>query len=127
MPGREPVNPERIARIIPEIIEGNYPLFEEIVATFQDRLTHFIYRVVKDEDDAVDLCQDTFFKAYTSLKSFRFKCKFSTWLFQIGYHLSLNFVKKKKRRVELDERVLLPDPRPAAEHFPDLETEELCS
>lgn len=60
--------------------------------------------MVQDEDDAKDICQDTFFKAYKKIKSFKEKSKFSSWLFQIGYRKALDFIAKKKRqRTVLDK------------------------
>lgn len=118
---------DRENEIIREIKDGNYLAFEELVAAYQERLMLFIFRLVKDEDDAGDLCQDTFFKAYTSIKSFKGKSRFSTWLFQIGYFLSLNFIKKNKRQVEMDEKILRsdPHPNPTGSHIRDMETDEL--
>ena len=119
------MNPEQETEIIREIKEGNYLLFEGIVAVYQNRLMLFIYRMVKDEDDACDLCQDTFFKAYKSIKSFKGKSKFSTWLFQIGYHLSLNFLKKNKRLVKMDKEAFNSNPHASGNLSRDMETEEL--
>jgi len=119
------MNPEREKEIIQEIKDGNYFLFEEIVAAYQNRLMLFIYRIVKNEDDAGDLCQDTFFKAYKSIKSFKGKSKFSTWLFQISYNLSVNFIKKSKRQVKMDEKILRSNPHPSGNHTRNMEAEEL--
>lgn len=119
------MHPEKEIEIIREIKDGNYLRFEEIVEAWQNRLMLFIYRVVKDEDDAWDLCQDTFFKAYTSIKSFKGKSRFSTWLFQIGYNLSLNFIKKNKHRRGLEKKNLKDGPSPSGDHTGKLETDEL--
>lgn len=119
------MTPERETEIIREIKAGNYLLFEDIVAAYQDRLMIFIYRIVKDGDDARDICQDTFFKAYKSIKSFKGKSKFSTWLFKIGYRLSLNLIKKKKRLVEMDEKTVNSNPQASGNLSKEKETEEL--
>ena len=119
------MNPEQEIEIIREIKEGNYLRFEDIIEAYQNRLMLFIYRVVKDEDDARDLCQDAFFKAYTSIKSFKGKSKFSTWLFQIAYNLSLNFIKKNKRQGGIEEKHLKSNLTPSGNHSLKLETEEL--
>jgi RNA polymerase sigma-70 factor (ECF subfamily) len=120
------MNPEQEIEIIREIKDGNYLRFEDIIEVYQNRLIHFIYRVVKDEDDAWDLCQDTFFKAYTSIKSFKGKSKFSTWLFQIAYHLSLNFIKKNKRQERMESEKHLKSNLPTwRNHSLKLESEEL--
>jgi RNA polymerase sigma-70 factor (ECF subfamily) len=84
---------------------GNYRQFERIIEKYQRALFLFIWRMVRDEDDAKDLCQDTFFKAYKSIKSFREEAKFSSWLFQIGYRKSLDLIAKRKRRSAVFRRM----------------------
>ena len=87
--------------LIRSIRLGEFHLFERLIAEYQNPLFAFIYNIVKNADDSRDLCQETFFKAYTNLSSYKGKAKFSTWLFQIGYFKALNFLKRKKRRREI--------------------------
>ncbi len=101
------MNIDREKYIITEVLKGDYKLFGELIRAYQSPLFHFINRIVRNRDDALDIAQDTFFKAYRSLKSFRFKSKFSTWLFQIGYYESLNFIKKHARRHEIEQKITL--------------------
>ncbi len=84
--------------LIRVIKAGEFRLFERLIVEYQNALYIFIWRMVRDEDDAKDLCQDTFFSAYKSMKSFREDSKFSSWLFQIGYRKALDFLAKKKRQ-----------------------------
>jgi RNA polymerase sigma-70 factor (ECF subfamily) len=100
-------NIDREKKIIQEIQQGNYQLFAELIHSYQSPLYNFIFRIVHNRDDALDITQDTFFKAYCSIKSFRFKSKFSTWLFQIGYHESINVIKKHARRREIEKKIQL--------------------
>lgn len=86
--------------LVKRIKAGEYSLFETIIEEYQNPLFAFLYRMVRDVDDAKDLCQDTFYKAYKYLRSFREEARFSTWLFRIGYRLALNLLKKKKRQSE---------------------------
>jgi RNA polymerase sigma factor (sigma-70 family) len=92
------VDKEEEKNLIQIIKAGNYRQFERLIAEYQNPLFLFIWRMVRDEDDAKDLCQDTFFKAYKSLKFFREDSKFSSWLFQIGYRKALDLIAKRKRR-----------------------------
>jgi RNA polymerase sigma-70 factor (ECF subfamily) len=87
--------------IILKIQKGNYHLFTQIIEEYQNPLFFFLFRIVKNADDARDLCQDTFLKAYRSIRSFKGRSKFSTWLFQIGYRKALNFLKRKKKYSEI--------------------------
>lgn len=75
-------------------------LFDVVIQEYQNPLFAFLYRMVRDADDARDLCQDTFFKAYKYIRSFKEEAKFSTWLFRIGYNLALNMIKRRKKHVE---------------------------
>jgi RNA polymerase sigma-70 factor (ECF subfamily) len=98
------VNKEDETELIQTIKAGNYRQFERLIEAYQRPLYVFIWRMVQDEDDAKDICQDTFFKAYKKIKSFKEKSKFSSWLFQIGYRKALDFIAKKKRqRTVLDK------------------------
>lgn len=87
-------------RLIKRIKHGEYELFDKVIQEYQNPLFAFLYRMVRDADDARDLCQDTFFKAYKYIRSFKEEARFSTWLFRIGYRLALNLIKRRKKHVE---------------------------
>ena len=55
-------------------------------------------RVLRNKEDAEEIAQDTFIKAYQSIGSFKGEAKLSTWLYKIAYHKCLDYVKKNKRR-----------------------------
>ena len=86
--------------LIRQIKQGKYELFDVVIQEYQNPLFAFLYRMVRDADDARDLCQDTFFKAYKYIRSFKEEAKFSTWLFRIGYRLALTMIKRRKKHVE---------------------------
>jgi RNA polymerase sigma-70 factor (ECF subfamily) len=90
------IGDERV--LIQTIKAGNYRQFERLIDAYQRPLHVFIWRMVQNEDDAKDICQETFFKAYKKIKSFKEKSKFSSWLYQIGYRKALDFMAKKKRQ-----------------------------
>ena len=92
------MNKEEERELIRLIKAGNFQQYERLIAAYQRPLYVFIWRMVRDEDDAKDLCQDTFFKAYKKIRSFKEKSKFSSWLFRIGYRKALDFMAKKKRQ-----------------------------
>jgi RNA polymerase sigma-70 factor (ECF subfamily) len=94
--------------LIRRIQNGNFRLFERIIEEYQNSLHGFLYKIVKNSDDARDLCQDTFFKAYKYIRSYDGRAKFSTWLFKIGYNLTLNFLKRKKKQAEILKQILPP-------------------
>ena len=92
------MNREDERELVQTIKAGNYRQFERLIVAYQKPLYIFIWRMVQDEDDVKDICQDTFFKAYKKIKSFKEKSKFSSWLFQIGYRKALDFIARKKRQ-----------------------------
>jgi RNA polymerase sigma-70 factor, ECF subfamily len=96
------------------------PLDEELVAAFQggdvaafDTLVHrwerkiqgAIYRILRSDDEARDLCQETFLKAFRGLGNFRGQAQFSSWLYQIALNLCRDRMRRRKTRtwVSLDE------------------------
>ena len=99
--------------------------FSELVAQFSRPLYWQIRRMVLNPDDADDLLQNTFMKAWNSLENFRGEAKLSTWLHKIAINESISFLEKEKRRagVSLDD----PDGALAAgiAASPDLDGESL--
>ena len=77
--------------------------FEEIVNHYSQPLYWQIRRLVIDHDDADDVLQNTFIKAWTNISAFRGESKLSTWLYKIAYNESLTFLNHKKEQMSLDE------------------------
>jgi len=75
---------------------GDSPALRELVDGHSDRLFGFIFRMVRHHDDAEEICQDAFLKAFASLDSFRTEYRFSTWLFTIAYRVCLNHLRRKR-------------------------------
>lgn len=67
-----------------------------LVEAHQDRLFAFVWRMVRHKDDAEELCQETFLRAFSALHSFDAKFRFSTWLFTIAYRLTLNQIRRRR-------------------------------
>ena len=117
------MNRETEKTIIQQIKKGNFLAYEKFIIEYQNRMFAFILSMVKNRDDASDLCQETFFKAYKSIRSFKGKSKFSTWLFRIGYFHSLNYLKRRKKQVEILKKM---DPSFHADsHGHDLDVKEM--
>ncbi|HAP69150.1 MAG TPA: RNA polymerase subunit sigma [Flavobacteriales bacterium] len=73
--------------------------FNELVNRYQERLYWHIRRIVIDHDDADDVLQNTFIKAFKNLDKFREDSQLFTWLYRIATNESLTFLKKKKKNV----------------------------
>ncbi len=76
-----------------------------VVAQYSEQLYWRIRRMVLSHDDANDVLQNTFIKAWNSLSTFQNKSKFSTWIFRIAINESLDFLRQQKvrRAVSADE------------------------
>jgi RNA polymerase sigma factor (sigma-70 family) len=78
--------------------EGDTRAFDELVVKYSKKLYGLVYNMTSNKEDTHDLLQDIFAKAYRSLRHFRGKSTFYTWIYSIAVNMSLNFLKKRKRR-----------------------------
>ena len=89
---------------INEIKEGSVNAFSFIVNRHKDHIFNLIFRITGNREEAEELAQDTFMKAFRSLGSFRMKSTFSTWLYRIAYNTAISHVRsRKKGLLSLDE------------------------
>lgn len=86
------------AELVLECKQGNRLAFNQLVLRNQERVYWTVRRIVSDHDDALDITQDVFVRAYKSIMSFRGDSQFSTWLFSIATNLSINLLRKKRLR-----------------------------
>lgn len=82
--------------LVGQVVGGDGAAFGVIVQRHQDRLYNTVYRLVGSADDARDLVQDTFVKAFENLGSFRGGSSLYTWLFRIAVNTSLSHRRKRK-------------------------------
>lgn len=82
--------------------ESRTAAFEQIVRQYSEPLYWQIRRMTDSHDDADDVLQNTFIKAWTHLDDFRGEAKLSTWLYRIALNETLNFLQRKKISVRLD-------------------------
>ncbi|MEG1617841.1 MAG: RNA polymerase sigma factor [Bacteroidales bacterium] len=75
--------------------------FSEVIHAYQERLYWQIRKMVMVHEDADDVLQNTFLKAWKSLDSFRGESKLSTWLFRIAINESITFLNKQKQEREI--------------------------
>ncbi|MDE0860815.1 MAG: sigma-70 family RNA polymerase sigma factor [Akkermansiaceae bacterium] len=81
--------------------DGNTRAFDDLVVKYSTKLYGMVYHMTANKEDTHDLLQDIFAKAYRSLKRFRGKSTFYTWIYSISTNMTLNFLKKRKRRSAL--------------------------
>lgn len=101
--------------------------FAKVVAQYSEPLYWKIRRMVLSHDDANDVLQNTFIKAWTNLSTFQNKAKFSTWLFRIAINESLDFLRRQKiaQQVSTDDEGGVAAQLMADEYFDGDETEAL--
>jgi len=91
------VEPSIDSQIIRDFLEGDVQSFNRLVRRWQDRLFHFAYRYLMDEEDAKDIVQTAFIKAYKNLRKLKNPDRFSSWLFQITVNLCKDRLKSSRR------------------------------
>jgi RNA polymerase sigma factor (sigma-70 family) len=84
---------------IKQVLSGNINAFSHIVDRHKNRAFNLAYRICGNHEDAEEVAQDAFMKAYHSLKSFRMKSSFTTWLYRIVYNTAISFVRAKKKGI----------------------------
>ncbi|MCH9649894.1 MAG: sigma-70 family RNA polymerase sigma factor [Deltaproteobacteria bacterium] len=82
--------------LVAAILGGRQDLFGELVERYQGRLVNYLYRILRNVDEAHDLAQDVFFKVYQALDGFNPKYRFSTWLFRVGQNAAIDFLRKRR-------------------------------
>jgi RNA polymerase sigma factor (sigma-70 family) len=82
--------------IITRVLRGEHQLYAELVTRYQNFVFTLALRYTPVREDAEEIAQDVFVKAYKALKDFRGESKFSTWLYSIVNSTSITFLRKKK-------------------------------
>ena len=95
---------------------GEYTAFDGLVQRYQERIYATVYHMTSNHEDANDLTQETFIKAYKALGSFKGDSSFFTWVYRIAVNKTINFLKTRKNKIHLS----LNDLDFNAEHDPDL-------
>jgi RNA polymerase sigma-70 factor (ECF subfamily) len=75
--------------------------YDELVRRYQERIYATVYHMTSNHEDANDLVQETFIKAFRALKSFKGDSSFYTWIYRIAVNKTINFLKQRKNRVHM--------------------------
>ncbi len=89
-------------RLIRKIKRGDPEAMRVLIDHHQQRLLAFVWRVVPNQQDAEDVCQEALLKAMASIQSFDPTYRFSTWLFTIAYRLGLNTLRRRSKNIDGD-------------------------
>jgi len=96
--------------------EGDLEAYDELIRRYQERIYATVYHMTSNHEDANDLAQEAFIKAYQALKTFKGGSSFYTWVYRIAVNKTINFLKQRKNKTQMS----LDDLDFNAEHDPDL-------
>jgi RNA polymerase sigma-70 factor, ECF subfamily len=109
--------------LVARSISGDADSFNELILRWERPIYALAYRVIGREQDARDVCQETFLRAFRALKGFRGQAKFSSWLYRIALNLCRDWVRRERRApvVQAPEGVDLMDLAAAREPSESIE------
>lgn len=89
-----------------KVLEGDISKFSYFIEKYKDMAFSIAFRIINNREDAEEIVQDSFLRAFKSLKKFRFDSKFSTWFYRIVVNNSLSKLKREKqdtRNIDIDK------------------------
>src|ERR1700704_431127 len=97
-------NQDADAELVDRYVAGDTAAFDEIMIRYERQIYRVCYRFVDNRDDAMDLAQEVFIKAFEHLTTFRRESSLKTWLYRIAMNHCINHVKKNRQEfVEVTE------------------------
>ncbi|CAH0280391.1 MULTISPECIES: RNA polymerase sigma factor SigW [Peribacillus] len=90
---------------INQVLKGDHNAFGEIVEIYKDKVFQICFRMLGNRQEAEDLAQEAFVRAFVNIRSFNITMKFSTWLYRIATNLCIDRLRKKKPDYYLDAEV----------------------
>lgn len=85
-------------RLVQQVQEGEVASFDELVRRYRERIYGVVYNMTSNREDASDLTQDTFIKAFQSINRFQGQASFFTWIYRIAVNSTLTHLRKTKLR-----------------------------
>ncbi|WP_010631745.1 RNA polymerase sigma factor SigW [Sporolactobacillus vineae] len=92
-------------RLIKKVKKGDHQAFADLVDRYKNSVCSICLRMVGNREEAEDLSQEAFIRAYNNISKFDSDRKFSTWLFRIATNLSIDSLRRKKPSVSLDAEI----------------------
>jgi RNA polymerase sigma-70 factor (ECF subfamily) len=109
-----PEVPEKV--LVESARRGDMGAYDALIRRYQERIYATVYHMTSNHEDANDLTQEAFIKAFQALKSFKGGSSFYTWIYRIAVNKTINFLKQRKNHASMS----LNDLDFNAEHDPDL-------
>src|SRR5437870_4806650 len=82
--------------LVVKVQSGDAPAFDQLVEKYKTRIYGLLYNMLGNHEDAADLSQEVFVRAFKSIHGFQKKANFYTWLYRIAVNTALNFLKSRK-------------------------------
>jgi len=102
--------------IIEKILQGQGEYYEEIIKRYKNGVYSLCMRMLRNSEDAKDLAQEAFIKAYQNLGKYNAEYKFSTWLFKVTSNLCVDYLRKiKTQTLPYDDKISMPHDTASAE------------
>ncbi|MBT3468312.1 MAG: sigma-70 family RNA polymerase sigma factor [Opitutae bacterium] len=99
LPNRKPLNADSTdSQLIELVNEGHTNAFSALVLRYRDRVFSVVYNMTSNREDANDVTQDVFVKAFQNIHRFQQKSTFFTWLYRIAVNTTISFIKKNRNR-----------------------------
>lgn len=96
--------------LVSRVLNGDMTAFRALIKKHERLVSHMVGKLVKQEEDREELCQDVFMKVYEKLGEFAFQSQLSTWIATIAYRQGINHLRKKKIMLtEIPEEVAIPE------------------
>ncbi len=84
------------AELVQQIVNGNSNAFRFLVSKHQGLVVHIVGRIIQQQEDVEDICQEVFIRVFNKLIKFRGESKLSTWIARIAYNTSISHLRKRK-------------------------------
>jgi len=114
-PSAEPAPADEM-ELVQRARQGDLQAYDDLVRRYQERIYATVYHMTSNHEDANDLAQEAFIKAFHALKTFKGGSSFYTWIYRIAVNKTINFLKQRKHKQQMS----LDDLDFNAEHDPDL-------
>lgn len=83
-------------RMVQDVLSGNRTAFIKLIKQYEGLVLHIVTPLIGTGPDREDICQDVFMKVYEKLNTFQFRSKLGTWIGNMAYNASVNFLQKKR-------------------------------
>jgi RNA polymerase sigma-70 factor, ECF subfamily len=89
-------------KLVEKVINQDQELYSLIIERYENKLQRYISYFIKEPGRQQDILQQTFIKAFTHLKGFNTKKKFSSWIYRIAHNEAINLINKRKKFIDFD-------------------------